>query len=47
MAERFVALLWGDLLMGLLLRTAEPPGQSELKRRAANAVSGLLRLHAP
>jgi AcrR family transcriptional regulator len=47
MAERFVALLWGDLLMGLLLRTAELPGQSELKRRAANAVSGLLRLHAP
>ena len=47
MAERFVALLWGDLLMGLLLRIAEPPGPSELKRRAANAVGGLLRLHSP
>ena len=43
-AERFVALLWGDLLVALLLRTAERPGPAELKRRAAGAVADLLRL---
>ena len=47
MAERFVALLWGDLLVALLLRIADPPGPAALKRRAANAVLDLLRLHAP
>jgi AcrR family transcriptional regulator len=47
MAGRFLALLWGDLLMTLLLRPAEPPGPSELKRRAVKAVSDLLRLYAP
>jgi hypothetical protein len=31
--------------MALLLRTAERPGPSELKRRAAGAVSALLRLY--
>lgn len=45
MAERFAALLWGDLFMALLLRTAEPPGPDEIRRRAAHAVSDLLRLH--
>lgn len=44
-AERFVALLWGDLLMALLLRTVELPGPSELKRRTAGAVTALLRLY--
>ena len=44
-AERFVAMLWGDLLMALLLRTAQRPSSSELKRRAAGAVGDLLRLY--
>jgi len=43
-AEQFVALLWGDLLLALLLRTTERPGPAELKRRAAGAVGDLLRL---
>ena len=46
MAEQFIALLWGDLLMALLLRLAKPPGPSELKRRARNAAISLLRLYA-
>jgi len=46
MAERFIALLWGDLFVALLLRIAQRPSASELKRRAHNAALGLLRLYA-
>ena len=45
MTERFIALLWGDLLMSLLLRIAERPQPSELQRRARNAAHGLLKLY--
>lgn len=45
MAEQFIALLWGDLRMALLLRLAEPPDPSELRRRARKAAGALLQLH--
>ncbi len=45
MAERFIALLWGDLFVALLLRLAEPPGAPELKRRARSAAAALLQLY--
>lgn len=47
MATRFVALLWGELQMGLLLRLAEEPSPDEIERRAASAVTALLALHPP
>lgn len=45
MAERFMALLWGDLMMRLLLRLGEPPEPSEIRRRAREAALALLKLH--
>ena len=45
MAEEFIALLWGDLFVGLLLRLAEPPGPAELRRRARGAAERLLQLY--
>lgn len=44
MTERFLALLWGDLLMKLLLRLAEPPSREEARHRANAAVMDFLRL---
>ena len=45
MADRFTALLWGNLLVGLLLRVVEPPDPEESKRIAHDAATALLRLH--
>jgi AcrR family transcriptional regulator len=45
MLERFIALLWGDLFVALLLRIAERPGAAEFKRRARVAVTALLQLY--
>jgi AcrR family transcriptional regulator len=45
-AERFTALLWGELLVSLLLRVAEPPDAKEMNRRARAATSAIMRLHA-
>jgi AcrR family transcriptional regulator len=45
MAEQFLALLWGDLMMGLLLRLADPPTASEIRQRARKAAAALLKLH--
>jgi AcrR family transcriptional regulator len=45
MATRFLALLWGDLMMGLLLRLVDPPTPEEAARRARDAASAFLRLH--
>lgn len=44
MTERFLALLWGDLMMKLLLGLAEPPTREEARHRANAAVSGFLQL---
>lgn len=45
MAEHFVGLLWGNLMTGLLLRTADRPGPREIARRASEAAAGLLQLY--
>jgi AcrR family transcriptional regulator len=43
-ASRFLALLWGDLQVALLLRLAEPPSSKEIEQRARSAVKALLAL---
>jgi AcrR family transcriptional regulator len=45
MTEQFLAVLWGNLMMGLLLRVADTPGPTEVKRRARSAAAALLKLH--
>jgi AcrR family transcriptional regulator len=45
MTEQFMGLLWGDLMMNLLLRTAETPGATEIKRRAGYAARAFLLLN--
>ena len=47
MAEQFSALLWGNLMLGLLLRVADAPNPNEIKRRARNATTAFLRLYPP
>lgn len=46
MTEQFLALLWGDLLMSVLLRLEEVPPLAELQRRARRATAAFLRLYA-
>ncbi len=46
MATRFLALLWGDVMMGLLLRLVDPPTPEAARRRARDAASAFLRLQA-
>lgn len=45
MASQFLALLWGDLMLGLLLRLVDPPTPEAAARRARDAASAFLRLH--
>jgi AcrR family transcriptional regulator len=45
MSSQFLALLWGDLMVNVLLGIREAPGQREMERRAENAAAALLRLH--
>lgn len=45
MAAQFLALLWADLQLGLLLRLAGPPAPEAAERRAAAAVAALLALY--
>jgi AcrR family transcriptional regulator len=45
LAEQFIALLWGNLMVSLLLRVAGPPRLNEIKRRARNATAAFLQLH--
>jgi len=46
LAEQFSGLLWGELLVSLLLRVADPPDAREMNRRARRATSAILRLHS-
>ena len=46
MAEQFLALLWGDMMMGLLLRLVEPPTPAEARFRARDAAFAFLRLQS-
>ncbi|HWM46024.1 MAG TPA: TetR/AcrR family transcriptional regulator [Xanthobacteraceae bacterium] len=45
MAERFSGLLWGNLMIGLLLRIADRPSPAALAQRARDAAALFLRLH--
>lgn len=45
MAEQFVGLLWGNLLVSLLLGVTERPSPGEIERRAQNAATDFLRLY--
>ena len=45
MAEHFAGLLWGNLMVGLLLRVADRPNPREFARRARNATIAFLRLY--
>ncbi len=44
MATQFLALLWGDLMMPLLLRLVDPLTPEEAGRRARDTASAFLRL---
>jgi hypothetical protein len=46
MAELFASLLFGDVIMSLLLGIAPRPSPRELARRARDATTALMRLHA-
>lgn len=43
--EKFLGLLCGDLMTGLLLQVADRPGASEIARRASEATAALLQLY--
>ncbi len=45
MAIDFFALLWGDLLLQLLLRVADPPTPPAMERKAREAADKFLRLY--
>ena len=45
LAERFLGLLWGDLMVRLLLGVAERPGADEIAARARSAAAAFLQLH--
>ncbi len=45
MAVDFVALLWGDLLLQLLLRIADPPTPQALEQQARQATDKFLKLY--
>jgi AcrR family transcriptional regulator len=46
LAEQFAALLWRDLLVGLLLGVTERPGPREIAARAREATAAFLRIHS-
>lgn len=45
LAARFLALLWGDLLVRLLLRVVERPTRADARRRARRAAEDFLALY--
>ena len=45
MVRQFTALLWGDLMVSLLLRVADPPNPREIKLRARKATAAFLQLY--
>ncbi len=46
MANQFLALLWGDLMIGLLLRLVGPPTPEEAGLRARDAADSFLQLQS-
>jgi hypothetical protein len=45
LAEQFVGLLWGQLMVSLLLGVAERPAPREIAARARDAAAAFLQLH--
>lgn len=45
MTSRFAALLWGDLMLMLLLRSTKRPSESELKEQARKATNTFMKLY--
>lgn len=45
MGNRYLALLWGDLMVSLLLRIREAPDATEIDRRVRSATADFLRLY--
>ncbi len=45
LSQQFAALLFGDVMMGLLLQTSKRPNQEEMEARARSAATALLQLH--
>ncbi len=45
MAEQFAGLLWGNLMIGLLLRVTGRPSPREIARRARDATAAFLQLY--
>jgi AcrR family transcriptional regulator len=45
MSSRYLALLWGDLMVSILLRVREAPGTREIDRRVEKASEDFLRLY--
>lgn len=46
MGSRYLALLWDDLMVSILLRIREAPGTTEIDRRVRKATEDFLRLYA-
>jgi AcrR family transcriptional regulator len=46
MAVDFFALLWGDLLLQLLLRVADPPTRRAIEQKSREAAEKFLRLYS-
>jgi len=47
MAGNYLALLWGDLMVSILLRVREAPGATEIERQVKKVTEDFLRLYAP
>jgi transcriptional repressor AefR-like protein len=45
LSAQFLALLWGDVMLSVLLRVRDTPGPTETERRARNAAADFLRLN--
>ena len=45
LSQQFAALLFGDVMMGLLLQTEKRQTQEEMEARARSAAAALLQLH--
>jgi AcrR family transcriptional regulator len=45
MTETFLALLWKDLMVGLLLQVAKPPTPTDIERQAQSAAWAFLKIY--
>jgi AcrR family transcriptional regulator len=45
MASRYLSLVWGDLMLGLLLGVAARPSRAQIERRVTEATTAFLQLY--